>query len=192
FGFNAGSALGANEAAARAMLVTHTSAATASLVWMAIEWVSFRKPTLVGIATGMVAGLATITPAAGSVGPLGAVIIGAASAFVCYYAVGLIRQKLKIDDSLDVFAVHGVGGMLGSLLIPFLAALGPMAPGLAKPFAEQLGAQVTGVAVVALFSAVVTAGLLYAIRAVIPLRVPAEDEESGLDSATHGESAYHQ
>ncbi|MEZ5947392.1 MAG: ammonium transporter [Hyphomonas sp.] len=192
FGFNAGSALGANADAARAMLVTHTSAATAALVWMGIEWVSFRKPTLVGIATGMVAGLATITPAAGSVGPVGALIIGTASAFVCYYAVGLIRQKLKIDDSLDVFAVHGVGGMLGSLLIPFLAALGPLAPGISKPVFAQLGVQLLGVGVVAMFSAIVTAGLLYAIRTVIPLRVSREDEESGLDSATHGESAYHQ
>ena len=192
FGFNAGSALGANADAARAMLVTHTSAATASLVWMGIEWVSFRRPTLVGIATGMVAGLATITPAAGSVGPIGAVIIGAASAMVCYYAVVHIRQKLKIDDSLDVFAVHGVGGMLGSLLIPFLAGLGPLAPGIGKPILAQFGVQLLAVGVVAVFSAVVTAGLLYAIRTMIPLRVSREDEDAGLDSASHGESAYHQ
>ena len=192
FGFNAGSALGANGDAARAMLVTHTSAATASLVWMGIEWVSFRKPTLVGIATGMVAGLATITPAAGSVGPAGAIVIGAASAFVCYGAVVLIRQKLQIDDSLDVFAVHGVGGILGSLALPFLAAFGPLAPGLSKPVFVQFGGQLLGVTVVALLSAAVTAGLLYAIRTVIPLRVSPEDEEAGLDSATHGESAYHQ
>ncbi len=192
FGFNAGSALGANGDAARAMLVTHTSAATASLVWMGIEWVSFRKPTLVGIATGMVAGLATITPAAGSVGPAGAIVIGAASALVCYGAVVLIRQKLQIDDSLDVFAVHGVGGILGSLSLPFLAAFGPLAPGLSKPVFTQFGVQLLGVAVVALLSAVVTAGLLYAIRTVIPLRVSPEDEEAGLDSATHGETAYHQ
>jgi Amt family ammonium transporter len=192
FGFNAGSALGANGDAARAMLVTHTSAATASLVWMGIEWISFRKPTLVGIATGMVAGLATITPAAGSVGPAGALVIGAASAIVCYGAVVLIRQKLEIDDSLDVFAVHGVGGILGSLMLPFLAAFGPLAPGLSKPVLVQFGVQLLGVAVVALLSAVVTAGLLYAIRTVIPLRVSPEDEEAGLDSSTHGESAYHQ
>jgi len=192
FGFNAGSALGANGDAARAMLVTHTSAATASLVWMAIEWISFRKPTLVGIATGMVAGLATITPAAGSVGPAGALVIGAASAIICYGAVVLIRQKLNIDDSLDVFAVHGVGGILGSLSLPFLAAFGPLAPGLSKPVLAQFGVQLAGVAAVALLSVVVTAGLLYAIRTVIPLRVSPEDEEAGLDSATHGESAYHQ
>ena len=192
FGFNAGSALGANADAARAMLVTHTSAATAALVWMGIEWASFGKPTLVGVATGMVAGLATITPAAGSVGPVGALIIGTASAFICYGAVGLIRQRLQIDDSLDVFAVHGVGGILGSLMLPFLAALGPLAPGLQKPIMAQFGVQLLSVLVVAILSAVVTAGLLYAIRLVMPLRVSPEDEEAGLDSATHGESAYHQ
>jgi Amt family ammonium transporter len=192
FGFNAGSALGANADAARAMLVTHMSAATAALVWMGIEWVSFQRPTLVGIATGMVAGLATITPAAGSVGPAGALVIGAASAFICYAAVGQIRQKFKIDDSLDVFAVHGVGGMLGSLMLPFLAGFGPLAPGLSRPLMQQFGVQLLGVLVVAVFSAAVTALLLYAIRAVIPLRVSPEDEEAGLDSATHGETAYHQ
>ncbi|MEE2921239.1 MAG: ammonium transporter [Pseudomonadota bacterium] len=191
FGFNAGSALGANSDAARAMLVTHVSAATASLVWMLIEWISFRKPTLVGIATGMVAGLATITPAAGSVGPVGAILIGVLAAIICYAAVGLIRQRLKIDDSLDVFAVHGVGGMLGSLMIPFLASAGPLAPGIGLPIGEQFGVQLLGVVTVAIFSALVTAVLLFGIKLFIPLRVSAEDEETGLDSATHGESAYH-
>ena len=191
FGFNAGSALGANSDAARAMMVTHISAATASLVWMLIEWVSFRKPTLVGIATGMVAGLATITPAAGSVGPLGAIIIGILAAGICYAAVSLIRQKLKIDDSLDVFAVHGVGGILGSLLIPFLASAGPLAPGLEMSTGAQFGVQILGVIVVAVFSAIVTAAILFAIKLVMPLRVSAEDEENGLDTATHGETAYH-
>lgn len=192
FGFNAGSALGANEDAARAMLVTHLSAATASLVWMIIEWINFRKPTLVGIATGMVAGLATITPAAGSVGPVGSVIIGMLAAVICYAAVMLIRQRLKIDDSLDVFAVHGVGGMLGSLLIPFLAALGPLAPGLSMSIGAQLGIQLLGVCVVAVFSAIVSVAILYGISLVIPLRVSAEEEENGLDWAIHGETAYHQ
>ena len=191
FGFNAGSALGANDTAARAMLVTHMSAATASLVWMLIEWVSFRKPTLVGIATGMVAGLATITPAAGSVGPAGAIIIGMLAAVICYAAVSVIRQRLKIDDSLDVFAVHGVGGILGSLLIPFLATIGPLAPGLDMSTGAQFGVQLLGVAVVAIYSAIVTAAILFAIKLFIPLRVSTEDEETGLDSSTHGESAYH-
>jgi Amt family ammonium transporter len=193
FGFNAGSALGANEDAARAMLVTHISAATASLVWMLIEWVSFKKPTLVGIATGMVAGLATITPAAGSVGPVGALVIGVLAALICYGAVVLIRTKLQIDDSLDVFAVHGVGGMLGTLLIPFLAGLGPLAPGLGEDVtvASQFGVQLTGVVAVAVFSAIVSAIILFAIKLVIPLGVDAEAEENGLDTSSHGETAYH-
>jgi ammonium transporter, Amt family len=186
FGFNAGSALGANDVAARAMLVTHVAAATASLVW-----VTFRKPTLVGIATGMVAGLATITPAAGTVGPVGAIIIGVLSALVCYGAVGLVRNRLKIDDSLDVFAVHGVGGILGSLMAPFLAGLGPLAPSLPMPAGAQFGVQLLAVVVVAVYAAVVSAGLLWLIRLVMPLRVDAEAEEAGLDAATHGESAYH-
>ena len=120
FGFNAGSALAANGDAGMAMAVTHISAATGSLVWLCIEWVKFGKPSLVGIVTGMVAGLATITPASGFVGPMGALIIGLAGGLVCYYAVGLIKHKLKIDDSLDVFAVHGVGGSIGTLLVAIL------------------------------------------------------------------------
>jgi ammonium transporter, Amt family len=172
--------------AAHAMLVTHISAVKASLVWILIEWFNFRKPTLVGIATGMVAGLATITPAAGSVGPVGAIIIGILAAGVCYAAVGLIRQRLKIDDSLDVFAVHGVGGILGSLLIPFLAAVGPLAPGLEMSSGAQFDVQL-----LAVYSAIMTAAILFVIKLFIPLRVSSEDEENGLDSAIHGESAYH-
>ncbi len=191
FGFNTGSALGANETAARAMLVTHISAAVASLVWMMIEWISFKKPTLVGIATGMVAGLATITPAAGMTGPVGAMIIGAAAAVVCYYAVTLIRNRFKIDDSLDVFAVHGVGGMLGSLMIPFVAGLGPLAPGLGeRSIGEVFGVQLAGVLTVALYSAAVTGLLLMVLRSFMKLRVDAEAEENGLDASSHGESAY--
>ena len=120
FGFNAGSALAANGDAGMAMAVTHISAATGSLVWLCIEWVKFGKPSLVGIVTGMVAGLATITPASGREGPMGALIIGLAGGLVCYYAVGLIKHKLKIDDSLDAFAVHGVGGAIGTLLVAIL------------------------------------------------------------------------
>lgn len=192
FGFNAGSALGANAGAGQAMLVTHISAATASLVWMAIEWVKFGKPTLVGTATGTIAGLATITPAAGSVGPMAALIIGALAAMVCYFAVVLIRSRLKIDDSLDVFAVHGVGGILGILLIPALAGVGPMAPGLdGNGMLEQFGIQLTGVVVVCAWSALATAVLLTVVKAFIPLRVNKGDEEVGLDTASHGESAYH-
>ena len=192
FGFNAGSALGANANAGQAMLVTHLSAATASLVWMAIEWIKYDKPTLVGTATGTIAGLATITPAAGSVGPLAAILIGAMAAGICYMAVVLIRSRLKIDDSLDVFAVHGVGGILGTMLIPFLAGLGPMAPGLAEgqTFASQLGVQALGVVAVCAWSAILSCLILFAIKKVIALRVSSEDEIAGLDTATHGESAY--
>ena len=192
FGFNAGSALGANGDAGQAMLVTHLSAATASLVWMAIEWIKYDKPTLVGTATGTIAGLATITPAAGSVGPMGAIIIGSLAAGICYMAVVLIRSRLKIDDSLDVFAVHGVGGILGTLLIPFLATVGPMAPGLAEgsTFASTLGVQALGVVSVCVWSAIATAIILFVIKLAIPLRVSKDDEVAGLDTATHGESAY--
>jgi Amt family ammonium transporter len=190
FGFNAGSALGANAAAGQAMLVTHISAATAALVWMAIEWVKFGKPTLVGIATGTIAGLATITPAAGSVGPAGALVIGTLAAFVCYAAVVYVRGRLKIDDSLDVFAVHGVGGILGTLCVPALAGFGPMAPSLGgMSFADKVVAQLTGVASVCVYSVVVSAAILFVVRQMMRLRVSAEDEATGLDTATHGESA---
>jgi ammonium transporter, Amt family len=190
FGFNAGSALGANASAGQAMLVTHLSAATAALVWMAIEWVKFGKPTLVGIATGTIAGLATITPAAGSVGPAGALVIGALASVVCYAAVVYIRSRLKIDDSLDVFAVHGVGGILGTLSVPVLAGFGPMAPGLGSmSFGDKAVAQLTGVVSVCVYSALVSAGILLVVRQMMRLRVSAEDEANGLDTATHGESA---
>lgn len=191
FGFNAGSAVGANAGAGQAMLVTHLSAATASLVWMLIEWIKFGKPTLVGTATGTIAGLATITPAAGSVGPLAAILIGALAALACYFAVTLIRTKLKIDDSLDVFAVHGVGGILGTLLIPFLAGVGPMAPGLGETsIGDQFTVQLTGVIAVCAWSAIATVIILFGVKLITPLRVTADEEETGLDTATHGESAY--
>ena len=191
FGFNAGSAVAADAAAAQAMLVTHTSAATAALVWMLIEWISFKKPTLVGIATGTIAGLATITPAAGSVGPVGALIIGALAAIICYGAVVLIRSKLKIDDSLDVFAVHGVGGILGTLLIPFLAAVGPMAPGLAgTSIGAQFGIQLAGVLAVSAYSVVVSLLVLLGLKKIMGLRVSESAEDEGLDTSSHGETAY--
>jgi len=190
FGFNAGSALGANAAAGQALLVTHISAATAALVWMAIEWLKFGKPTLVGIATGTIAGLATITPAAGSVGPAGALVIGTLASLTCYAAVVYIRGRLKIDDSLDVFAVHGVGGILGTLSVPVLAGFGPMAPGLGgMSFADKAVAQLTGVVSVCVYSVLVSALILLAIRQVVRLRVSPDDEANGLDTATHGESA---
>ncbi len=120
FGFNAGSALAADGNAGMAMVVTHISAATASLVWMLIDWSRFGKPTLIGLVTGTIAGLASITPASGSVGPIGALIIGASAGIICYLFVNIVKKNLKIDDSLDVFAVHGVGGLLGIILVAFL------------------------------------------------------------------------
>jgi ammonium transporter, Amt family len=192
YGFNAGSALSAGQSAGNAMLVTHLSASTAALVWMGIEWMKFGRPGLVGTVTGLVAGLATITPAAGSVGPLGAVIIGAVASIVCYYAVGLIRNMLKIDDSLDVFAVHGVGGVLGTLIIPFLATAGPLAPGLGEvSMGQQAWVQIQGVLAVVLWSAGVTLVIVKLTGLVVRVRVKPEAETEGLDMTAHGERAYH-
>jgi Amt family ammonium transporter len=192
YGFNAGSALTAGASAGNAMLVTHISASTAALVWMGIEWVKFGRPGLVGTVTGLVAGLATITPAAGSVGPVGALIIGALASFVCFFAVTLVRGKLKVDDSLDVFAVHGVGGVLGTLLIPLLAALGPLAPGLGdKSIGDQAWVQVQGVLAVVAWSCLVTVAIFYAMKFAVRVRAKPEAEIEGLDMSTHGERAYH-
>jgi Amt family ammonium transporter len=192
YGFNAGSALTAGTAAGSAMLVTHLSASTAALVWMAIEWVRFGRPGLVGVVTGLVAGLATITPAAGSVGPVGAIVIGALASVVCFYAVTLIRGKLKIDDSLDVFAVHGVGGILGTLIIPALAAVGPMAPGLGGvSVGQQAGVQALGVLAVVAWSLIATAIIYFVTNRIVRFRVKAEQEIEGLDTTSHGERAYH-
>jgi Amt family ammonium transporter len=192
YGFNAGSALGANASAGSAMLATHLSASTAALVWMAIEWVKFGRPGLVGTVTGLVAGLATITPAAGSVGPAGAVVIGALASVVCFSAVSLIRVRLKIDDSLDVFAVHGVGGILGTLVLPFLAALGPLSPGLSGVDVwTQAWVQVQGVVATVAWSVALSAALFYGLKQVMRVRVKPEAEVEGLDMAAHGERAYH-
>jgi Amt family ammonium transporter len=192
FGFNAGSALAADGNAGMAMVVTHISAATASLVWMVIEWVKYGKPSLVGIVTGMVAGLATITPAAGSVGPVGALIIGLAGGYVCYQGVTLLKSRLKIDDSLDVFAVHGVGGMLGTLLIPFLGvtALGGAGLGEGVTMGGLFGVQLMAVIAVAVWSGVLSWILLKIIAATVGLRVSNDAETEGLDITAHGESGY--
>ncbi len=192
YGFNAGSALSAGPDAGRAMLVTHLSASTAALVWMAIEWIKFGRPGLVGAVTGVIAGLATITPAAGSVGPVGALIIGAVSAIVCFYAVTLVRGKARLDDSLDVFAVHGVGGILGILLIPFLASLGPLAPGLdGVSIGAQFGVQALGVLAVVAWSLIGTFAIYHAVNLVTKMRVKPDAEIEGLDPASHGERGYH-
>lgn len=190
FGFNAGSQVAANEAAGMTMLVTHISAAVASLTWMAIEWIKNGKPGLVGIVTGMVAGLATITPASGNVGPLGAVCIGFLAGFVCYFMCGIVKQSMKIDDTLDVFAVHGVGGIMGTLLVAVFgtAALGGSG---VDDMAGQLLTQVIALGAVIAWSALATIVIIYVCKAITGLRVSPEAETTGLDQAEHGETAYH-
>ncbi len=192
FGFNAGSALAANGDAGMAMTVTHISAATASLVWLVIEWMKFGKPSLVGIVTGMVAGLASITPASGFVGPMGAVIIGLAGGVICYYAVGLVKQTLKIDDSLDVFAVHGVGGALGTLLTAVLvdASFGGAGLGEGATIGSQFGVQFTGFVAVLVWSVIASIVIIKVVQGIVGLRVPDEEEVEGLDITAHGESGY--
>ena len=185
FGFNGGSQLAADGGAGMALLVTHIAASMGTLSWVVMEAIQNKKPTLVGAATGTIAGLATVTPAAGVLGPAGAMLIGLAGGLLCYFAVNLIRVKLKIDDSLDVFAVHGVGGMLGILLLPFLSAtaLGGTGDG---DFMTQL---IGTVAVVA-WSAIASVIILTILKFTLGLRVSEEEEIEGLDTSLHGESAY--
>ena len=195
FGFNAGSAVAANGDAAMAMLVTHISAAIAALVWMSVEWIKQGKPTVVGIATGMVAGLATITPAAGTVGPEGALLIGLLAGIVCFYATQLIKSVLKIDDSLDVFPVHGVGGMLGIIMLSIVGNpdgfLGSGASGISESGAlNQLMIQLLGIALIFVWTAVLTWIILKIISHITGLRVDDETESQGLDLMSHGERGY--
>jgi Amt family ammonium transporter len=191
FGFNAGSALAANGSAGMAMLVTHTGAAAGALAWMAMEWWRFDKPSMLGIVTGMVAGLGTITPASGFVGPLGAVVIGAVAGVVCFLATQFLKRKLHIDDSLDVSPVHGVGGVVGSLLTAVFAstALGGVGP-VRATIAAQFGAQALGVLVTAAWCGAVSYGIFKFLDATVGLRVGTEQESEGLDLAEHGERAY--
>ncbi|MEL0106983.1 MAG: ammonium transporter [Rhodospirillaceae bacterium] len=191
FGFNAGSAVAANESAGMAMTVTHISAATASIVWMAIEWIKYGKPTLVGTVTGTIAGLATITPASGFVGPMGAFIIGISAGIVCFYMVQMVKQAWKIDDTLDVFAVHGVGGILGIMMTAVLAATLD-GQGLAEgmTITKALGVQGTGVIASVVWAGVVSFIIVKIVQAVGGLRVSHEDEVEGLDITTHGERGY--
>jgi Amt family ammonium transporter len=177
FGFNGGSQLAADGGAAMALTVTHISAATASLTWALWEKVKFGKASLVGMVTGTIAGLASITPASGFVGPIEALIIGAIAGVLCQEAVNVIRNMLKIDDTLDVFAVHGVGGIFGTIMIAVFGA---------GSFAAQLGS----LAIVGVFTVVVTVVLVLVVKAITPLRVDAETENSGLDIMVHGERAY--
>ena len=191
FGFNAGSALAANANAGMAMLVTHISTATATLTWMFIDWIKNGKPGLIGMITGMIAGLATVTPASGFIGPMGAIILGILSGSICYYCVGFVKFKLKIDDSLDVFAVHGVGGMLGTLFAGILAADFFGGLGLEKSAAEQTMVQALGILTIALLSFVGTVIIVKIIQATVGLRVSEEEEiGEGLDFGSHGESSY--
>ena len=195
FGFNAGSAVAANGDAGMAMLVTHISAAVAALVWMSVEWIKQGKPTVVGIATGMVAGLATITPAAGTVGPEGALLIGLLAGVVCFYATQLIKSVLKIDDSLDVFPVHGVGGMLGIIMLSLVGNpdgfLGAGASGISESGAlSQLSIQLIGIALIFVWTAVFTWIILKFISMITGLRVDDETESQGLDLISHGERGY--
>ena len=191
FGFNAGSALSSGADAGMAMLATHLSAASATLVWMAIEWIKFGKPSLVGAVTGTIAGLATITPAAGVAGPLGAVLLGVAASCVCYLAVWLVKRVMGVDDALDVLGVHGVGGALGTLALPLVALIGSGAGPLSHLPVQQFAVQAIGVAAVGLFSAIATYLITRLADMLVGLRVDLEHETLGLDFATHGESGYH-
>lgn len=190
FGFNAGSQVAANEAAGMTMLVTHISAAVASLTWMCVEWLKTGKPGLVGIVTGMVAGLATITPASGAVGPMGAMCIGFLAGFICYFACGIVKHKLKIDDSLDVFAVHGVGGIMGTILVAVfgVAAFGGSSD---HQVVAQIITQVKGAGVTLVWSAIGTIVIVSICKVVTGLRVTEEAEHTGLDQSEHGETSYH-
>ena len=194
FGFNAGSALAANEDAGMAMLVTHISAATASLVWMFIDWLKFGKPTLVGLVTGTIAGLASITPASGFVGPIGALIIGGSAGIICYVLVSVVKNTFKIDDSLDVFAVHGAGGVLGIILVSFLIDTNMGGVGYAEgtDTSSQLSIQIIGVISVFVWSVLASLIIITIVKALTGLRVEDSVEEEGLDISSHGETNYKQ
>jgi Amt family ammonium transporter len=192
FGFNAGSALAANGSAGMAMLATHMGASAGALAWMFIEWKKYGKPSTLGIVTGMVAGLGTITPASGFVGPLGAVAIGLAAGTVCFFATQTLKRKLAIDDSLDVSPVHGVGGLVGTLLTGVFAAtsLGGTGFPVQQSIGAQLGVQALGVLAALAWCAALTWIILKLLNAVFGLRVSEEKETEGLDLAEHGERGY--
>lgn len=196
FGFNAGSAVAADGSAAMAMLVTHLSAACGALAWMAMEWIRHGKPSVLGIVTGMVAGLGTITPASGSVGPAAAVVIGLSAGVVCYFATNYLKNALKIDDSLDVFPVHGVGGILGTLLAGIFCSqqLGifsgnGFSDGITS-IGGQLAVQATGVLATFAYTAVVTYVILKLVDMMVGLRVDNDEETQGLDLVLHDERGY--
>jgi Amt family ammonium transporter len=192
FGFNAGSALAANGSAGMAMLVTHTGAAAGALAWMLVEWWRYGKPSVLGIATGMVAGLGTITPASGFVGPGGALVIGAAAGTVCFFATQYLKRRLGIDDSLDVSPVHGVGGLIGTLLTGVFVSASLGGAGLAEgvSIGDQVLTQLIGIVAAILWCGILTWLILKLVNAIVGLRVADEQETEGLDLAQHGERGY--
>lgn len=191
FGFNGGSALAAGGSAGMAILVTHISASAGSLAWMGMEWIKFGKPSVLGIVTGMVAGLGTITPASGVVGPAGALVIGLAAGVICFLATQFIKRSLKIDDSLDVFPVHGVGGFLGLLLAaPLSLYLGGHGMPEGQTVGGQFVVQLTGAVATLVWCAIATFVLLKLIGAITPLRASEDDERQGLDLTQHEERGY--
>ncbi|MEC7803475.1 MAG: ammonium transporter [Pseudomonadota bacterium] len=191
FGFNAGSALASDGAAGMAMLVTHIGASAGSLAWMTSEWIKFGKPSVLGIVTGMVAGLGTITPASGFVGPGGALVIGLVAGVACFWATQLIKRRFEIDDSLDVFPVHGVGGFIGLLLTAvFAASFGGQGLPEGATVGSQLLVQLTGAVATIIWCGVITLVLLKIIDAILGLRVSQEEESEGLDLTLHDERGY--
>ena len=192
FGFNGGSAVAANGDAGMAMLVTHVSAACGALTWATMEWIRYGRPSALGTVTGMVAGLGTITPASGFVGPMGALVIGVSAGIVCFFATAFIKQKLKIDDSLDVFPVHGVGGIIGTLFAGIFVSAGLGGVGYAEGMnmGSQLGVQLTGVIATIVFTAVATFVSLKIVDMLLGLRVTDEEETEGLDINQHDERGY--
>jgi Amt family ammonium transporter len=190
FGFNAGSALVSNGSAGMTMLVTHLAAACGSLAWMTIEWIKHGKPSVLGIVTGMVAGLGTVTPASGYIGPIGGVALGVAGGVVCYFATQFIKRGLKLDDSLDVFPVHGVGGAMGTLLAAVFGAAALGGVGFDRSITSQLGVQAIGVLAAVGYTALVSYVIFKIVGAITPLRVDEEEEDQGLDIVCHDERGY--
>ena len=191
YGFNGGSALGANGDAASALVVTQISASVATLMWISIEWIKHGKPSMLGAATGAIAGLAAITPASGTVGPVGALFIGAIAGFVCWWASTILKHRLGYDDSLDVFGVHGVGGLLGTILLgvfmaPAFGGVGDESFSIMK----QVGVQCYAAVVTLVYTAIVTFIILKVVSAIVGLRVSDSEETQGLDNSCHGEEAY--
>ncbi|MGE5638723.1 MAG: ammonium transporter [Clostridia bacterium] len=192
FGFNAGSALAADGSAGMAMLVTHIGAVSGAMAWMALEWIRYGKPSVLGIVTGVVAGLGTITPASGFVGPMGAIVIGLAAGTVCFFATNYMKRTLHIDDSLDVFPVHGVGGILGTILTGIFAsaALGGVGYPEGKTMGDQVVTQLIGILAIGAWSGLISIVLLKASDALAGMRVTAEEETEGLDTVLHNEKGY--